>query len=144
MSVLVPGARPAILRDSSLGEAIFSPSTETITSPDAIPACMAGVPSWVSATMAPSSSAMPSDSAISWVTGWIETPSQPRSTLPSSRRSAMTCLAVDAGMAKAMPTLPPDGEKMAVLMPTTLPFRLKAGPPELPWFTAASIWMKSS
>ena len=47
-------------------------------------------------------------------------------------------------MAKAMPTLPPDGEKMAVLMPTTSPLRLKAGPPELPRFTAASIWMKSS
>ena len=47
-------------------------------------------------------------------------------------------------MAKAMPTLPPDGEKIAVLMPTTSPLRLKAGPPELPRFTAASIWMKSS
>ena len=47
-------------------------------------------------------------------------------------------------MAKAMPTLPPDGEKIAVLMPTTSPLRLKAGPPELPRFTAASICMKSS
>ena len=47
-------------------------------------------------------------------------------------------------MAKAMPTLPPDGEKIAVLTPMTSPSRLKAGPPELPRFTAASIWMKSS
>ena len=30
-------------------------------------------------------------------------------------------------MAKAMPTLPPDGEKIAVLTPTTSPLRLKAG-----------------
>ena len=47
-------------------------------------------------------------------------------------------------MAKAMPTLPPDGEKIAVLTPMTSPLRLKVGPPELPRFTAASIWMKSS
>ncbi|MNR67838.1 hypothetical protein D3C85_1920520 [compost metagenome] len=47
-------------------------------------------------------------------------------------------LTVAAGMAKAMPTLPPDGEKIAVLMPTTSPERLKVGPPELPRFTAAS------
>ena len=65
-------------------------------------------------------------------------------TVPSFIRSSTTSLAVDAGMAKAMPTLPPDGEKIAVLMPTTSPLRLKAGPPELPRFTAASIWMKSS
>ena len=43
-----------------------------------------------------------------------------------------------------MPTEPPDGEKIAVLTPTTSPSRLKVGPPELPLFTGASIWMKSS
>jgi len=35
-------------------------------------------------------------------------------------------------MAKPMPTLPPDGEKIAVLTPTTSPSVLKVGPPELP------------
>ena len=40
-----------------------------------------------------------------------------------------------------MPTLPPEGLKMAVLTPITSPSRLKVGPPELPLFTAASIWM---
>jgi hypothetical protein len=38
-----------------------------------------------------------------------------------------------------MPTLPPEGEKIAVFMPMTSPSRLKDGPPELPRFTAASI-----
>ena len=52
--------------------------------------------------------------------------------------------AVEAGMSKAMPTLPPDGEKIAVFTPITSPFRLKVGPPELPRFTEASICRKSS
>ena len=43
-----------------------------------------------------------------------------------------------------MPTDPPDGEKIAVLIPITLPLTLKAGPPELPLLIGASIWMKSS
>lgn len=34
-------------------------------------------------------------------------------------------------------------EKMAVFTPTTSPFMLKSGPPELPVFTAASICRKS-
>ncbi len=40
-----------------------------------------------------------------------------------------------------MPTEPPDGEKIAVLTPITLPSALKAGPPELPLLIGASIWM---
>ena len=43
-----------------------------------------------------------------------------------------------------MPTLPADGEKIAVSTPTTSPWALKVGPPELPWFTGASICRKSS
>ena len=43
-----------------------------------------------------------------------------------------------------MPTEPPDGEKIAVLTPITLPSTSKVGPPELPLLTGASIWMKSS
>ena len=34
-----------------------------------------------------------------------------------------------------MPTLPADGEKIVVSTPTTSPWALKVGPPELPWFT---------
>ena len=37
-------------------------------------------------------------------------------------------MATSVGIAKPMPTLPPDGEKIAVLMPTTCPSVLKVGP----------------
>jgi alcohol dehydrogenase class IV len=48
------------------------------------------------------------------------------------------------GMAKPMPTEPPLGEKIAVLMPMTSPAMLKVGPPELPRLIEASICRKSS
>jgi hypothetical protein len=50
---------------------------------------------------------------------------------------------VSAGIAKPIPTLPPEGEKIAVLTPTTWPWVLKVGPPELPRLTGASICRKS-
>ena len=43
-----------------------------------------------------------------------------------------------------MPTLPPDGEKIAVFTPNTVPSSVKLGPPELPRLMGASIWKKSS
>ena len=48
-------------------------------------------------------------------------------------------LAKLAGIEKPMPTLPPVGEKMAVLIPNTSPSRLKSGPPEFPLFIEASV-----
>ena len=48
------------------------------------------------------------------------------------------------GIAKPMPIEPPEGEKIAELMPITSPARLNMGPPELPRLMAASVWMKSS
>ena len=39
----------------------------------------------------------------------------------------MTRSAIWAGMAKAMPTLPPDGEKIAVLTPMTSPLEVEGG-----------------
>jgi hypothetical protein len=56
----------------------------------------------------------------------------------------MIGLARFEGMAKPIPTLPPFGLAMAVLMPITCPLRLKVGPPELPWLIEASTWRKSS
>ena len=44
-----------------------------------------------------------------------------------------------AGIANAIPALPPLGERMAVLIPINSPFKLISGPPELPWLTAASV-----
>ena len=43
-----------------------------------------------------------------------------------------------------MPIDPPDGEKIAVLMPITCPSMLNSGPPELPRLIAASVCRKSS
>ena len=44
-------------------------------------------------------------------------------------------------MAKPSPIEPPVGEKIAVLMPMTLPSMSNSGPPELPRLIAASVWM---
>jgi hypothetical protein len=44
----------------------------------------------------------------------------------------------------AMPMLPPVRERIAELMPTSLPFRFTSAPPELPGLIDASVWMKSS
>lgn len=56
----------------------------------------------------------------------------------------MTARAVAAGTAKPIPTLPPVGETIAVLTPTTSPRRLKLGPPEFPLLIGASICKWSS
>ena len=54
----------------------------------------------------------------------------------------MTSSARFDGIAKPMPTLPPDGEKIIELMPTSSPRRFTSGPPELPGLIEASVWMK--
>jgi hypothetical protein len=46
-----------------------------------------------------------------------------------------------AGMAKPIPTEPPERVKIAVLMPTSWPCRLTSAPPEFPGLMAASVWM---
>ena len=43
-----------------------------------------------------------------------------------------------------MPTLPPLGARIAVLMPISSPLELISAPPELPGLIEASVWMKSS
>ena len=53
----------------------------------------------------------------------------------------MTGTTVSEGVANPMPIEPPDGDKIAVLMPMTSPFMLNKGPPELPLLIAASVWM---
>ena len=58
----------------------------------------------------------------------------------------MSCFATCTmliGMAKPMPSLPPELLAMAVLMPMTSPRRLTSGPPLLPGLMAASVWRKS-
>ena len=58
----------------------------------------------------------------------------------------MNDLTVLAGMAKPMPTLPPSAPLelpvwICELTPMTLPLASSSGPPELPGFSAASVWM---
>ncbi len=141
---LLPGAMPPIVRVSSLASFTGAPFTPVMTSPETIPALAAGLSACGSVTRAPSAFFKPMLSAMSAVTGWIWMPIQPRLTVPLSLSWATTDFTVDAGIEKAIPTLPPDGEKIAVLTPTTSPCVSNAGPPELPLFTGASIWMKSS
>ena len=81
---------------------------------------------------------------MSGVTPWMRTPIQPRRVWPYLRSWSMTSLAMLAGIEKPMPTVPPTGEKIAELMPTTLPSISNSGPPELPRLIGASVWMKSS
>ena len=68
--------------NSSLMPSTFLPSTLTITSPDLMPAASAGLSGCTMATRAPFSDLSDRLSASSLVTGWIWTPSNPRSTRP--------------------------------------------------------------
>ena len=103
-----------------------------MTSPIFTPALAAGELAVSLATSAPEAFLTPRLSAMSGVTGWISTPSQPRATAPLSLSCCTTFLTTSLAIAKPMPTLPPEGEKIAVLTPTTSPSVLKVGPPELP------------
>ena len=78
---------------------------------------------------------------MSSVPGWMRTPSQPRRVSPNFCNCSMIGTTVLAGVAKPMPMEPPDGDRMAVLMPITSPSMLNSGPPELPLLMAASVWM---
>ena len=46
------------------------------------------------------------------------------------------------GMAKPMPSLPPESLLIWVLTPITWPAPFRSGPPELPWLIAASVWIE--
>ncbi len=48
------------------------------------------------------------------------------------------------GIANEMPAKAPVREKICELMPTTSPRMLSSGPPELPGFTATSVWMNGT
>ena len=107
----VLGCSSAILRARSRESSIVSPFTSTITSP-ALTSCLAAGPSSDTLViMAPLGSFRPTESAMSSVTFWMTTPSQPRSTVPCSCSCCTTSLTSAAGTAKAMPTLPPLGRE---------------------------------
>ena len=72
------------------------------------------------------------------------TPNKPRLTEPYFSSWSMMLRAMLTGMAKPMPMLPPERDRMALLMPTSSPLRFTSAPPELPGLMDASVWMKSS
>ena len=65
----LPGAMLPIMRASSFGEETSLPSTPVMTSPAVRPAALAGLSSCALETSTPVSFLMPSESAISGVTG---------------------------------------------------------------------------
>ena len=141
---VLPLSVSATWRARSDGDSMAFPFQPRMMSPLRRPAAAAGLFGSTEDSSVPRGFASPKPSARSSVTGWMRTPSQPRDTRPSSRRSATTVLAMLDGTAKPMPTLPPLGEKMAVLTPITSPRSLKVGPPELPRLMGASICKKST
>ena len=140
----LPISVSATIRGRTRTRGTSLPSNLRMMSPASNPAVAAGPGSKTLATKAPRGLSRARLSAISSVTGWMRTPSQPRRISPNSRSWRMIGLARLAAMANPMPTLPPEGEKMAVFTPITLPSMLNRGPPELPRLIDASVWMKSS
>ncbi len=108
------------------------------------PARSAGLADVSCAIKAPTGRFRPMLSAISDVTACRRAPSHGRRTmLLPPRADATTTRTMLAGMAKPMPIDPPPREKIAVLMPTSLPDISTKAPPELPGLMAASVWMKN-
>ena len=86
----------------------------------------------------------PKLSAKSGVTVCILTPNHPLTVLPYCINWFITPSAKDDGIAKPIPTLPPEGEYIAVFTPITSPSKLNNGPPEFPLLIGASVCIKSS
>ena len=135
----LPTSVSATIRGRSFISFTSWPSNLRITSPASTPPDSAGPPEVTSDTSAPFASSSSSPSAISSVTVWMRTPSQPRRVRPNSRSCPTTFFTRAEGTEKAMPAEPPDGEMIAVFTPITSPSMLKSGPPELPLLIAASV-----
>ena len=129
----------ATIFERSRGSFTSLPSNLTITSPDLMPAGFAGPLSATPATSAPRAFDRPRLSAIVSSTVWMFTPSQPRRVSPNFCNCSITGTTVEAGVAKPMPTEPPEGDRIAVFTPMTSPSMLNSGPPELPLLMAASV-----
>ena len=86
------------------------PSNFSTISPALMPPLAAGPVSVTLAIRAPRALSRPRLSAISSVTIWMRTPSQPRRVRPCSFSCSITGLASADGTAKPMPMDPPEGE----------------------------------
>ena len=89
-----------------------------------------------SAMSAPRVDLRPSCSTMSAVMACGCTPRNPRTTRPFSLSCGRICFTTAIGIAKPMVLAP---LMIAALMPTTSPFMLKSGPPELPGLIEASV-----
>ena len=129
------------------------------TSPTRMPARSAGLPGVTTATIAPSPwKAAPAATICAWrqrpmrtsSMSTLLTPRKPFSTSPRESSCSTTLSIIDTGIARPMPANWPCPSALplpvaiAVVMPTTKPRVSVSGPPELPGFTAASVWMKFS
>src|SRR5215471_8064768 len=129
----------AMMRWRSRMPSICVPSTASTTSSALRPPLSAGCPATTWRMSTPFGSLSWYLAKSSSPTSAMPTPSHPHSTLPleaSCGRRPFTRL---MGMAKPMVPL----RAAMLLMPITSPAMLTSGPPELPGFTVASVWMKS-
>ncbi|MDT4875429.1 hypothetical protein FQZ97_1107940 [compost metagenome] len=91
-------------------------------------------------TRTPNDLSMPRLSATSGVMFWKVAPINGRSKLELPLNAASTTArTMFDGMAKPMPTEPPEREKIAVLIPIRRPRISRRPPPELPGLIAASV-----
>ena len=124
------------------GSCTSRPLIASSTSPGLMPASAAGPLGNSSFTTTPPGFSKPRLSAISALSASPVTPSHGRTSLPPFASASTTARTMLEGMAKPMPIEPPLCEKIAVLMPTSLPSVVTSAPPELPGLIAASVWMK--
>jgi len=122
----------------SRGEVIGRPSTETRRSPTRMPACSAGDPGATRRTSVTENR----EASVSTVCGSM--PTHGRRIRPKAESSRAIRIARSMGIAKPMPSDPPDFERIELLTPITRPSALTSGPPELPGLIAASVWIMSA
>jgi len=108
------------------------PLAATIISPGSKPAFAAGELLSILLIAAPCLFVKLNALTSSGVRSCVVTPSKPRRTSPCLTSDSLIVMAIFDGIAKPMPTLPPVGARIAVLMPINSPRRLTSAPPELP------------
>ena len=116
-----PGIDSPIRFRSMFASVTERPLNESTTSPLLRPARSAALCAATSRTTAPATFFSLRLAATSEVTGSTVMPRRARRTWPSARSSDMTCPAMFDGIAKPIPMLPPDGDRICELMPTSSP-----------------------
>ena len=110
MGTCLPTSVSATMRGRAGMSFTSCPLKRSTMSPLWIFALSAGPPSFTPAIIAPVTSFSPTLSAISCVTCWMRTPSQPRTGCPTSLSCATMVLTILDGMENPIPTEPPERE----------------------------------